>query len=131
MSKHLKGELSESTKNTYKTRINKLIAYGYDVESMTISNIDITYRKIVAIEKQWNGNKKPLNWGFAVSGGLQSNNTVNKFTVHSDNSTAYSTFIITLDSSNKPVFNFLNKSYMVGPTVNALPIKNNQIVRFR
>ena len=58
MSKHLKGELSESTKNTYKTRLNKLIAYGYDVESMTISNIDTTYRKIVAIEKQWNGNKK-------------------------------------------------------------------------
>ena len=58
MSKHLKGELSESTKNTYKTRLNKLIAYGYDVESMTISNIDITYRKIVAIEKKWYGNKK-------------------------------------------------------------------------
>ncbi|MCS5737603.1 hypothetical protein, partial [Herbiconiux daphne] len=68
MSKHLKGDLSESTKNTYKTRLNKLIAYGYDVESMTISNIDTTYRKIVAIEKQWNGNSGGAGHGNSDDG---------------------------------------------------------------
>ena len=54
MSKHLKSELSESTKNTYKIRLNKLIAYGYDVESMTITKINKTYLQILEIERENN-----------------------------------------------------------------------------
>lgn len=55
----MKENLSAETKRSYKIRINKLVAYGYDVESMTITKINKTYLQILEIEREnnkWKGN---------------------------------------------------------------------------